>query len=129
MSICGCREGCRSPLGDGMGASIGGRVEDVKSEVRRPRSEGQATQTGGAGNPKLEIRGQRRQRGRGLWAWASSQESKYCWIWRWLLPRAECIHFYMSNVLTVRLPGSLLAKLVDGGGGGGKAARRNDYGS
>jgi hypothetical protein len=35
----------------------------------------------------------------------------------------------MSNVLTVRLPGSLLAKLVDGGGGGGKAARRNDYGS
>jgi hypothetical protein len=35
----------------------------------------------------------------------------------------------MSNVLTVRLPGSLLAKLVDGDGGGVKAARRNDYGS
>jgi hypothetical protein len=35
----------------------------------------------------------------------------------------------MSNVLTVRLPGSLLARLAASGDGGGKADRRNDYGS
>src|ERR1035438_2984367 len=109
------------PLGDGRGVQ--------KSEVRSPRSEGQATPPSGAGNPKPEIRGQSRQRGRVAWAWASLWESKNCRIRRWLLGRAGCTHFYMSNVFTMRLPSSLLAKLGHNGKGGGKAARRNDYGS
>ena len=105
MSICGRREGCRSPFG------IERTCKNPKCKGRRPKVKWHSPAEPEIRNSKSEIRGQGRQRGRVLWAWVSSWESKYCHSCRWLPPRAGCIHFYMSNVLTVRLPRSLLAKV------------------